>query len=113
MLLAQIDPGIFTAIWDKGPMAVVFGIVMYLFWAYGSKWLQGQIELTDVLKDCTKRNTEALEKSNQNLEVITKSFIAHTKVPKMLGHIAEAAKAATDDAKVHQHLDRVLDERDR
>jgi hypothetical protein len=114
MLLAQADPTtILTYLIEKGPATALFGLVMYLIWMYGGTWFKGQIELVEVLKDCSKRNTEGLEKSNQNLEVLTKSFTAHAKVPKMLGHIAEAAKAATDDMEVHRHLDRVLDERDR
>jgi len=115
MLFAQApDIGsVVTYLLEKGPLTAIFGLVMYLIWMYGGKWFQGQIELTDVLKDCSKRNTESLEANTKNLDMLTKSFTVQSKVPKMLGHIAEAAKAATDDQNVHRHLDRVLDERDR
>lgn len=114
MLLAQADPTtILTYLFEKGPLTAVFGVVLYLLWQHGGTWFKGQVELTEVLKDCSKRNTDSLEANTKNLEVLTKSFTAHAKVPKMLGHICEAAKAATGDTEVHRHLDRALDERDR
>lgn len=116
MLLAQaaFDPSIlFTALWEKGPMAVVFGLVVYLLWTYGGKWFQAQLELIEVLKDCSERNTESLESSARNMEVLANSATLQAKIPRMLGHICEAAKAATGDTKVQHHLDRALDERDR
>lgn len=114
MLWAQAVPGggfdWFGQLWDKGPLAAFFGVALYLLWSYGGRLLEGHIQFMATAKGC-------LETQTKTLDTLSASLVIHTqevqKLPRMLGHFAEAGKAAIENADVRRHLEKVIDERDR
>lgn len=109
MLLGEVEsPALpsLTSLVVYGPLGILFAVFIYFLVRWGDKWMSGQVTMMTVMADCTKSNTD-------NLTVLTESVKVQVKVPRMLCHIAEAAKAATSDPEVKRHLDRVIDEHER
>lgn len=93
-----------------GPLGVIAGFFLYFLYRYGTRMADGHIEFMSTAKECLSQNTKTLD-------ALTASMMAHerncSKVPKMLGHLAEAGKAITDDQDAKRYLDQALFERDR
>lgn len=112
--LPNTDP--MTWIWpllEKSPLLAVFALVIYLCWTWVPKVGQACVDFITSARHCNEQNASTLKSAQINLQILTDSFSLHDRVPKMLGHMAEAGKAATVDPEVRRHLDRALDERDR
>jgi len=111
MLLAQADlPAVnlpdLGSLAVYGPLGILFAVFIYFLIRYGGRWFEGQIVMMSTMSECSRD-------IKNNISVLTENMQVHAKVPLMLGHIAEAAKAATSDPEVKRHLDKAIDVRDR
>lgn len=109
MLLAQAAPELsipdLGSLAVYGPLGILFAVFIYFLMRYGSRWFEGQITMMSVMTECSKDIKD-------NIQALSENTKEHAKIPLMLGHIAEAAKAATDNSEVKRHLDRAIDLRD-
>lgn len=96
--------------WDKGPLAAFFGVGLYLLWTYGGRLLEGHIQFMSTARSCLETQTKTLDTLSESLTIHNGEI---QRLPKMLGHFAEAGKVASENPDVKRHLERVLEERDR
>ena len=101
--IAPLGEGWQTILLGYGPLGVFACIVGWFVIWYGPRVIQAHLEFIKTCQDTLLRLSEAYERLSSD----------RPKTHKILGHLANAGKAAITDPDVHRHLDKALEELER
>lgn len=115
LLFAEANTPEFTSLLlAYGPPGTLAAIVGYFVLGYGPKLIEAHLSFTNLCRETHVQQQKYNESVSKSLETLTASSEAHRadcrRTQRMVAHLAEAGKAATDCAEVKMHLDMALAE---
>jgi uncharacterized membrane protein YccC len=102
-LFAQADMPIdwVKIVMDRGLSFAIAILVVWLIWKYGQRILDGHLSFMETAKTTQRDLASSFKTLSERDDGTTH---------RALEHIAQAAKQATNEPKVHWHLDNAIDE---